>query len=880
MLQFYVSAAYALVNLLMALIIYFKSRHNVLSQFYFFSVVCLICLGVTAYFSGQAVDKTLKEILKHAALFLFSLFPFFFLHFVVLFLRRYDILKSRRIIVAIYFAGLFSYAMLLLGLLPKPVSAGSGVSPSGYVFYVTWMSIFFSIGVALLYSLVGGFSEREPKSKLLLVSFALLLLLLPGPFTESVFSVVFNQNLEWYLFSSTLALTIAVYLVFRHRIIVNTPYQALKETLAAMNDILLKTDEHFQIEMVRGAVPQLLGYSEKELVGRSFPELTDQKAYLEAYRCNVLQGTVKESFFDTEVRNKGGDPLPMNFSFTPVFANEEVTGFVAVGRDITERKRSEEMLQKAHDELEMRVRERTKELAEANEALMQSEEKYRTLFEESKDVVFISTPQGKFLDINPAGVQLFGYSSKEDLLQIDIARDLYSNPSHREAYQRAFNQQGSIQEFELILKRKDGQRVIVLESTNVVRDEKGRVVAYRGTMRDVTEQKKLEQQLIQSQKLESIGTLAGGIAHDFNNILAIILGYSSRLKRALHPQGAARPTNGQAKLAQSIEEINKAVQRGARLVQQLLTFARKTDVLFESVNVNNTVEDLMKMLTETFPKTVTYSLKLEKDILPIVADANQLHQALLNLSVNARDAMPQGGTLSITTGTVRKGVVRQKFPEASAEKYVLISVADTGVGMDETTRIRIFEPFFTTKERGKGTGLGLAVVYGIVKNHNGFIDVESELGQATTFSLYLPVAQKALSSFGREEEEEIPGGTETLLLVEDEESLLRLLTGSLQEKGYQVLTASDGLEAVETYKDRRDEIALVFADIGLPILGGWEAFLRMKEVNPDVKIIFGSGYLDQHAKSELLKKGAKDFLQKPYEPNLVLQRIRHVIDRA
>jgi PAS domain S-box-containing protein len=475
---------------------------------------------------------------------------------------------------------------------------------------------------------------------------------------------------------------------------------------------------------------------------------------------------------------------------------------------------------------------------------------------------------------------LFGYSSKEELMQINITQDLFCRSVDREKYQQALLNDGYVKDYELTLHKKDGQVVTVLESTNVVHDAQGRVTAYRGIIRDITEKKQLEQQLIQSQKMESIGTLAGGIAHDFNNILAIVLGYASRLKKGIFPEGQSQPSDGHAKLTQSIDEITKAVKRGARLVQQLLTFARKTDVLFEPVNVNSTVEELIKMLMETFPKTITFSLNEDKRIPLIVADASQLHQALLNLCVNARDAMPNGGTLTITTNTVSNREVRQKFPEASADRYISISVTDNGMGMDDTTRIRLFEPFFTTKELGKGTGLGLAVVYGIVKNHNGFIEVESELGKLTTFTLYLPVAQRTHTLIEKEEQEEIPGGSETLLVVEDEDSLLRLVKGLLQEKGYQVFTARDGVEAVETYLLHRNEIALVFADMGLPILGGWDAFLKMKELNPNVKVVFGSGYLDPNAKSELLKLGAKDFLQKPYTPDTILRRIREVLERS
>jgi two-component system cell cycle sensor histidine kinase/response regulator CckA len=894
MLQLYVSLAYMVFNLALALVIYFKSRRTLIGKFYLFCVASLICLGLTGYSLTQHLHQAARTVLENTTVFLFSLVPFFFLHFVVIFLRRYEVLKAKGIIIAIYVAGLFGYMMLLLNLIPGPILATGGISLSGYLFYITWMSVFFVIGVALLYSLVSGFSEREGQSRLLLAGFALLLLILPGPFTESIFSVVFQRNVQWYFFSSNLALAISVFLVFRYKIILNTPYQTLKSALSVMNDILIKTDGDFRIQMVRGGVTALLGNSEKELLGRSFLDLVKQRGEIGAYRDSVFRGKNKEDLFDIEVITKSGSFLPLNFSFTPIFANEEVIGFVGVGRDVTERKQAEEALRRAHDDLELRVQERTEDLRRANETLRaeilerkraeaglrHSEEQYRALFEGSKDVIFISTPEGKFLDINPAGVELFGYSSKDELMGINITRDLFCNPADREKYCRVLMHQGFVKDFELTLRRKDGEKLTVLESGSAVRNEEGRAIAIRGIIRDVTGQKQLEQQLIQSQKMEGMGTLAGGIAHDFNNILAIILGYASRLKKGIFPGGQSQPSDGQAKLHQSIDEISRAVQRGARLVKQLLTFARKTDVLFEPVDVNSTAEELVKMLAETFPRTINFSLKLEKHIPLIVADASQLHQALLNLCVNARDAMVNGGTLTISTSTATNRVVHQKFPEASANRYVSISVHDTGLGMDETTRIRIFEPFFTTKELGKGTGLGLAVVYGIVKNHSGFIDVESEPGRSTTFTLYLPVTQRTDHLVDEEETVEAPMGTETLLVVEDEDSLLRLVKGLFQEKGYQVLTARDGIEALEIYNSHQDEIALVFADMGLPILSGWEAFLKMKELNPSVKVVLGSGYLDPHAKSELLKLGVKDFLQKPYTPETILRKIRAVLEQS
>jgi len=389
--------------------------------------------------------------------------------------------------------------------------------------------------------------------------------------------------------------------------------------------------------------------------------------------------------------------------------------------------------------------------------------------------------------------------------------------------------------------------------------------------RNESERKRLEAQLLQTQKLESIGTLAGGIAHDFNNILGIILAYSSTLRNAHVPY---------QKVVNAADVINQAVERGAELVKQILTFARKTDVVYGLVGINIMIKELKKMLSETFPRTIAISAELGADVPDITADATQVHQAILNICVNARDAMPAGGRLILKTKLGTRSEVSSYFPEATSERYVRVSISDTGAGMDETTRQRIFEPFYTTKAKGKGTGLGLSVVYGVVKNHNGFVRVDSEIGRGTTFHLYFPapirstqLVEKAQGSLV-----DIPGGNESILIVEDEEPLLNVLSGLLKSKGYRVYMAHDGYEAVETYQEHHNDIAVVVSDLGLPKMTGQDAFLRMKSVNPRVKVIFGTGYLDPELKTELLNLGAKGFLAKPYSQDELLKRIRDLID--
>ncbi|HEY4611840.1 MAG TPA: PAS domain S-box protein, partial [Bacteroidota bacterium] len=510
---------------------------------------------------------------------------------------------------------------------------------------------------------------------------------------------------------------------------------------------------------------------------------------------------------------------------------------------------------------------------QAEEALRQSEEKYRALFEESKDVIFISTVDGRFIDLNPAGVALFGYASKEELLQVDIARELYFNQNDRKAFHRIIEQHGFVRDFELALRRKDGEKLIVLETATAVRDEDNAIIAYRGIIRDITERKRLEEQLRQAQKLQSIGTLAGGIAHDFNNILGIIVGYISRL---------ARDKTNLERVEQSIHAITKASERGTGLVRQLLTFARQTDVQLESVNVNVIIDEIARIVRETFPKTIALTLELAQNLPSIVADSTQMHQTLLNLCLNAKDALPHGGQLHITTDVKDGTRLRQHNSKAQDDTYVCISITDSGTGMDEATLNRIFEPFFTTKRRGAGTGLGLAVVYGIVDSHHGFIDVYSEVGRGTTFRLYFPNPQVNPSQPGSrlEQSEPVPGGSETILVVEDEDMLLELVKGTLEAKGYHVLSARDGVEAVDVYRQHHQTIAAVITDLGLPKLGGLESSLEMKTINPQIKVIFASGYLDPNIKTELQQAQAKGFIEKPYDPDEVLRRVRTVIDTA
>ncbi|HUL44600.1 MAG TPA: PAS domain S-box protein [Bacteroidota bacterium] len=509
----------------------------------------------------------------------------------------------------------------------------------------------------------------------------------------------------------------------------------------------------------------------------------------------------------------------------------------------------------------------------SEDALRESQAELVAVFNSMKDVIIVFDAEGRYLKIaetneallyRPAR-QLIGKTLHE-VLPKEKADSLFA------AIHSALERKSSVNlEYSLEIDKREYWFSGVISPMN----ESSVVLVAR----DVTEGRRLEEQLRQAQKMEGIGTLAGGIAHDFNNILGIILGYAGLLEnRALDSRLAI----------QSVETIKRAVQRGADLVRQLLTFARKSEPAFTRVNVNEIVTELSKMLSQTLPKTITIATDLGESVPPIIADETQLHQALLNLSLNARDAMtddlpdsPNTGTLTLASRVVSDEVVRKRFPDHDrVDEYVAVSVSDTGRGMDEATLNRVFEPFFTTKGLGKGTGLGLAVVYGITKSHGALIDVQSRKGEGTTFTLFFPVARyrdedlgTTVGGFPRQ-----PKGNETILVVEDEEMLALLLKSILEEQGYRVMTAKDGQEALSIYRKYFGEIAVVLSDMGLPRLGGWEMFQEMKRMNPKVKAILASGYFDPNLKIDLINAGAKDFIQKPYVAEVILSRIREVID--
>ena len=613
-------------------------------------------------------------------------------------------------------------------------------------------------------------------------------------------------------------------------------------------------DTEFRVRSWNPAAQEIFGFTEEEVLGKlPYEIILPQSARHEVEVWKKLLEGDESAHSINENITKDGRTITCRWINTPLKTEEgEIAGVLSMAENITESIRVEEELRR-------------------------SEHRYRSLVESARDAIITITPMGIFTSMNRAFETLTGWNREEWIGK--TFSDLF-HPDDARAVLQLFRQalEGitpAVQEYRLLTKSGE---YLLGELTITPQRENGKIVGVLGIARDVTARKSLEYQLIQAQKMESLGTLAGGIAHDFNNILGIILGQASIIERC---------SDNREMIADSVDSMTKAVQRGASLVRQILTFARKSEVVLGPVNANTMIRELATMLEETFPKTVELNLKLDESVPVITMDHAQLHQALLNLCVNARDAInelaPQTsahGLLTIRTEVI-PGTLLKGHADALESRYVCISVSDTGKGMDEATKEKVFEPFFTTKDPGKGTGWGLAVVYGVVKAHRGFIDVESRINVGTTFRLYLPVIEKNADEIesAAVESQDIRGGTETILLVEDEDSLRRLMKSVLENNGYRALTAKDGIEAIRLYTQHQDEIALVFTDLGLPRIDGATAIQALREINPRLKAVFASGFLDLKSRAELPDAQARTFLEKPYSPNDVLRMIRYELDR-
>lgn len=506
---------------------------------------------------------------------------------------------------------------------------------------------------------------------------------------------------------------------------------------------------------------------------------------------------------------------------------------------------------------------------QAEHDLAASETRYRRLFESAKDgILILDGATGGIVDVNPYLVELLGFP-REALLgcklwELGLFKDVFAS---EEAFAELQDQE-YIRYDDLPLETKDGCRVEVEFVSNVYLVDSKKVI--QCNIRDITERKNLEGQLRQAQRMEAIGQLAGGVAHDFNNILQGIVGFSGMLLEALPEHD---DTHGLA------EEIARGAERAVALTRQLLAFSRRQVLEIEELNLSEVVGGMMKMIRRIIGETIEVEVK--EDCLEVVnADRGQIEQVLLNLCINARDSMAHGGTLTIgiNAAALDKDYC-DAHPWAAPGRYAVLTVTDTGCGMDAKTQAQVFEPFFTTKEAGKGTGLGLATVYGIVRQHQGIIRVYSEVAKGTIFSVYLPSVEHGALPTKVKAVERARGGDETILVAEDDEPLRGLIARILQRAGYTILLTSDGQEAIDTFEAHADNIDLLLLDVVMPKMGGKAVYDTLHPRYPRLKFIFSSGYSNDTIRTTFMITDVVDLLQKPYAPDALLHKVRDILDR-
>ncbi len=511
----------------------------------------------------------------------------------------------------------------------------------------------------------------------------------------------------------------------------------------------------------------------------------------------------------------------------------------------------------------------------AERALLESEERYRKFFEEDLTGDYVARADGTLVSCNPAFVRIFGFSSLEDALSFNVGK-LYGSPEEAGDFMQQLRISRKLEYFEKDLIRKDGGHVRIVENAIGTFDERGELIEYKGYVFDDTERKRLEDQLRQAQKMESIGTLASGIAHDFNNILNNVLGFAVQVQKH-----AGDPV----KVEKYGKTIEKSATRGAELSGQLLSFARVSKREKVPTDMADVVSEVVSLCTQTFPRNIEIRKTVEGEPLSVLGDRTELYQVLLNLCVNARDAIMDkqngsGGLLIVEARHVpTESVGTRAILECASGRCIELRVRDNGTGIPGEIRDKIFDPFFTTKEKGKGTGLGLAMVYSVVRNHKGALFVESENGSGTLFSIYLPAIDRhEIAETQPLRANARARGAEQVLVVDDEESMLELARELLEEKGYSVLLARSGGEAVEIFRERSREINLVVLDLVMPALDGGQTYLQLKSIDPRLSAFFCTGFMPSEIVGALLEEENLKAIQKPFEPDAFLAMVRETID--
>jgi PAS domain S-box-containing protein len=614
-----------------------------------------------------------------------------------------------------------------------------------------------------------------------------------------------------------------------------------KTLLKTALDGFYVVDTRGHILDVNDSYCNMIGYSRDELLIMNIKDVDSIETEEQiAQRISRIM-EVGWDRFETRHRCKDGRIIKIEASVN--YINSGIGKFFVFMRDITERKSAEE-------------------------ALKQSEEKYHTLIDNIQDGVFI-IQDGKIQFANEALAKMGGYTVEEvigkDFRELVAPEDL---EMVAERYQRRLAREDVPKEYEFSMLQRNGKTRILVNVNIGLITYRGRV-ASMGTAKDITEKKRLESQLLLAQRMESVGTLASGIAHDINNVLTPIMLSQELLQERLTDEESQRLLN----------TIERSTQRGANLMKQVQSFAKGAKGERSVLQMANIVSEIREIAEETFPKTIEIRTDIPKDLWTISGDVTQLHQVIMNLCVNARDAMSNGGILSISAENL---LIDEDYArintEAKIGPYIVITVSDTGTGIPPEVMDRIFEPFYTTKEHGKGTGLGLTIALGIVKSHGGFITIYSEIGKGTAFKVYLPAITTTETLKAQEHQQELPAGHgESILVVDDEDQIREITKKILEKHGYKVITANDGKEAIVLYSQHKEEIKLVLMDMMMPVMDGTSCIRELRKANPEIKIIAVSGLTEKDKLAKVDDFHAQAFLSKPYAAEKLLNAIHDII---
>ena len=617
------------------------------------------------------------------------------------------------------------------------------------------------------------------------------------------------------------------------------------ELLEHINDVFYELDTLGIIRYCSPSVDDLLGYHPEEIIGRSISDFLDSEDTFSAIE-NLQKVIVGQTApHEYRIRCKSGDIRWIRVNSNPAREGDQIVGIRGVMSDITECKQAEKTL---------------RELSSRNEALLAA----------IPDIIMEVDNNKIYTWANQAGIQFFGKDAigKEAAFYFEGEQDTYDTVSP------LFTGFEGIIYLESLQRRKDGQKRLLAWHCHVLKDNNGQVTGALSSAHDITERKwveeekrRLEQRLRQADKMETIRTLAGGIAHGFNNLLMGIQGYASLTLLDVDP---SHPHY------ERMKRIEEQVQSGTDLTKQLLGFARGGRHEVKPNDMNEIIKKTSSMFGRTTKEIKIYQ-KYGGNLWTVEVDRGQMNQMFMNLYMNAWQAMPGGGEITLETENVLLEE-EQAFPYAiTPGKYVKIKVTDTGTGMDAKTRERIFDPFFTTKEMGRGTGLGLATVYWIIKGHNGMINVYSEPGHGTTFTIYLPASEKEAVK-EKTATGTIARGTETILLVDDEQMVLEVSKNLLEYMGYRVYPAGSGQEAIALYMEKKSEIDLVILDMIMPGLSGGETFDRLREIDPEIRVLLYSGYSIEGKVQQIMDRGCNGFIQKPFQLKISPRRSREILD--